>query len=49
MVWYLIPGSLPKSHHLLETDVKDHLGIEKFGVNLGGLLMLSPYLGCLSW
>lgn len=38
MVWYLVPGSLPKSHHLLEIDVKDHLGIETFGVNLGVLL-----------
>lgn len=49
MVWYLIPESLPKPHHLLETDVKDHLGIEILGVNLRGFLLLSPYLGCVSW
>lgn len=31
--------SLLTSHHLLKTNVKEHMGIETFWVNLGGLLL----------
>lgn len=37
--------SLLTSHHLHEADVKEHMGIETFWVNLGDLLLLSLLLG----
>lgn len=31
--------SLLTSHHLFETNVKEHMGIETFWINLGDLLL----------